>query len=547
MKPFRNHFGEQIFKNKYQNIAAGCDTWERLATILTERTCGSLLQRDVVNEIQFNIAEMKFIPAGRYLYYAGRPAFFANNCFAFEAKDSREGWADLGSKHFLALMCGGGCGTLYSKVRAQGCCISKTGGIASGPISLMLSMNEIGRNVMQGGSRRSALWAGLHWNHADFERFLTIKEYTDFQKKCKEENFDFPLPLDMTNISGVYDKAWYNALKAGDTQAKLMFLKNVMRACIDGEPGFLFGIMDEWLLRNACTEFITDQDSDVCNLGSINMSRIKTIDEFRYVVAAGSKFLYCGSIKSELPYDKCKTVRYNNRKIGLGLMGVHEWLMQRNYDYRVVPELHKWLQVYEEESEKAADAAATYTNNSKCDRYRCIAPAGTISILAGTTSGIEPMFSVATKRRYLDKQQKWAEEYYIDPVAIALSKQNIDPTKFETAYKLSEDIEKRIKFQADIQEYVDMGISSTVQLPAWNNTAEDHARVEHVADLLIKYCGKLKGITFFPNGSRGGQPLTEVPIEEAQEWIDKHDRKNATLDSIEASANAGCKGGVCGI
>ena len=277
------------------------------------------------------------------------------------------------------------------------------------------------------------------------------------------------------------------------------------------------------------------------------MSRIETLDEFESVVEAGSKFLYCGSLESQLPYEKCRSVRNIHRKIGLGLMGVHEWLMQRNYDYRVVPELHQWLQVYEEVSKRASDWTAHHTRMSECERNRCIAPAGTISILAGTTSGIEPMFSVATKRRFLDPQQKWADEYYIDPVAVALSQQNIDPRGFETAYKLSENIEKRIKFQADIQEYVDMGISSTVQLPAWNDTAEDYARVDHVSDLLMKYCGKLKGITFFPNGSRGGQPLTEVPIEEAQEWIYNHDRQNATLASIEASANAGCKGGVCGI
>lgn len=248
---FRNSFGQTIFERKYMNKADGCGTWSDLARVLVDRICGQFLDSRDTEDLFWIIKDMKFIPAGRYLYYAGRPKLFINNCFAFEAEDTREGWADLGSKHFLALMCGGGCGTAYGKVRPKGSLITKTGGTASGTLSLMKSMNEIGRNVMQGGQRRSALWAGLPWDHGDFKDFLQSKVYTDFQKKCKEEDFDFPLPMDMTNISGIYDRKWYNAMKAGSTHAELMFLKNCMRACIDGEPGFLFAIMDEWILRNA--------------------------------------------------------------------------------------------------------------------------------------------------------------------------------------------------------------------------------------------------------------------------------------------------------
>lgn len=276
------------------------------------------------------------------------------------------------------------------------------------------------------------------------------------------------------------------------------------------------------------------------------MSRIETLSEFERVSELASKFLYCGSLVADLPFKKCDTVRKEHRKIGLGLMGVHEWLIKRGHDYRVVPELHEWLQAYEHFSKAGADEVSESSGGSKCERYRAVAPAGTISILAGTTSGIEPIFSLATKRRYLDKNQKWAEEYYIDPVAVALNQQGIDITDVETSYVLSKNIEKRIAFQADLQEYVDMGISSTVQLPRWEGKQADYDRVDEVANLLKKYCTRLKGITFFPDGSRGGQPLTEVSIEEAKAWICKHDAE-CSLESIEESANAGCKGGVCGI
>lgn len=248
--PFRNDFGKTIFDRKYRNDEAGCDTWEHLSEILVQNVCKDL-RTDMRDMLIGDIASMKFIPAGRYLYYAGRLKRFFNNCFAFRAEDTREGWADLAQKHFLALMCGGGCGTVYSDVRPKGSPISKTGGVASGTLSLMNAMNEIGRNVMQGGSRRSALWAGLRWNHADISEFLDAKKYTEFQKKCKEEYFDFPLPLDMTNMTVIYDRNWYQDIKEGSRQAHAVLLRNVIRACKDGEPGFQFSISDTNELRNA--------------------------------------------------------------------------------------------------------------------------------------------------------------------------------------------------------------------------------------------------------------------------------------------------------
>jgi ribonucleoside-diphosphate reductase alpha chain len=107
---------------------------------------------------------------------------------------------------------------------------------------------------------------------------------------------------------------------------------------------------------------------------------------------------------------------------------------------------------------------------SKPVAYRAIAPTGTIGILAGTTTGIEPLFAVAYKRRYLTDGTKWKYEYVIDSTADLLIKQyGIDPNTIETAYGLSSNYEQRIKFQADIQDYVDMSISSTINLPSWGS------------------------------------------------------------------------------
>ena len=236
-----------------------------------------------------------------------------------------------------------------------------------------------------------------------------------------------------------------------------------------GEPGFSFNFGDKQneTLRNACTEVTSEDDSDVCNLGSINISNIHSINEFKNVVELASKFLVCGTLRADLPYEKVYQVREKNRRLGLGLMGIHAWLLQRNSGYEVTQELHEWLKVYKNESERSANEHCERLFISKPVAYRAIAPTGSIGILAGTTTGIEPLFAVAYKRRYLTDGTKWKYEYVVDATADQLIKEyGLDPNKIDTAYGLSHDYERRIKFQADIQDYVDMSIILHHQPPS---------------------------------------------------------------------------------
>lgn len=112
------------------------------------------------------------------------------------------------------------------------------------------------------------------------------------------------------------------------------------------------------------------------NLGSINLGNISSLSELQDVVSLASKFLVCGTIRGELPFDKVRKVREENRKIGLGLMGVHEWLLQRGYKYEVNDELKSWLEVYKNESERAAKEHCDRFYISHPKKYRAIAPAG---------------------------------------------------------------------------------------------------------------------------------------------------------------------------
>ena len=541
---FKNSFAENIFKNKYAQGPA--DTWDNLAERLVEDVCGSrwgkdkpLMSLDDRQQLVQYIKEFKFVAGGRYLWYAGRQNSYFNNCFLLRAEhDTREEWADLTQRAVSCLMTGGGIGVDYSILRPSGKPLSRTGGLSSGPIPLMQMINEVGRGVMQGGSRRSAIYASLNWLHEDIPAFLTAKNWNTQIRDLKNSDFNFPAPLDMTNISVNYDDKWlHNANRA----SLHTFVENCRQAMMTGEPGFSFNFGDKQneTLRNACTEVTSEDDSDVCNLGSVNISNISSIEEFKSVVELGSKFLVCGTLRANLPYDKVYEVREKNRRLGLGLMGIHAWLLQRGYGYEVVPELHEWLKVYKNESERSANEHCEHLFISKPVAYRAIAPTGSIGILAGTTTGIEPLFAVAYKRRYLTDGTKWKYEYVVDTTADQLIKEyGLDPSKIETAYGLSHDYEKRIKFQADIQDYVDMSISSTINLPAWGTKDNNESLVSTFASTLSKYAPRLRGFTCYPDGSRGGQPLTEVPYEEAI----KH--KGIVYDE---NIDRACSSGVCGI
>lgn len=545
MSEFRNSFAENVFRFKYAQGPG--DTWAKLAERLVEDVCGSrngtmsvLMSTEDRKQLTNLIKEMKFIPGGRYLYYAGRPFKAYNNCFLLRAEeDTREEWSNVTWRAMSCLMTGGGIGIDYSRLRPAGKALSRTGGTASGPIPLMSAINEIGRNVMQGGSRRSAIYASLNWQHEDVQKFLYIKNWSDDIKAMKLKDFNASAPLDMTNISVNYD----DASLFGGLENNPVFMQNVRQAMETAEPGFSFnfGAKQNETLRNACTEVTSEDDSDVCNLGSINMGRITSIEEFKQVVELGSKFLVCGTLRADLPYEKVYKVREKNRRLGLGLMGIHEWLLKKGYKYEVTPELHKWLSVYRDESKRAADEHCDRFFISHPVAYRAIAPTGSIGILAGTTTGIEPLFAVAYKRRFLTEGTKWKYQYVVDGTADLLIQQyGVKPEAIESALDLSENYEQRIKFQADIQDYVDMSISSTINLPSWGTKHNNEGEVKKFAGVLAKYAPRLRGFTCYPDGSRGGQPLTAVPYEEAL----RH--KDVVYEEIDVCEISG-KGGSCGV
>jgi len=549
---FRSKFSEDIFNTKYSH--EGAETFHELSCTLVNDVCQDHLTTDEKAELIDHISNLRFIPGGRYLYYAGRDKKFFNNCYLLKAEeDNREDWAKLSWEAESCLMTGGGIGVDYSIYRQEGESLKGTGGVSSGPIPKMQMINEIGRHVMQGGSRRSAIYASLNWKHPDIEKFLVSKNWFDVPVgttgqtifDIRQDDFNFPAPLDMTNISVNYDTNWLlNYWETGEVGS--IFKTNVRQALQTAEPGFSFNFFEKEneTLRNACTEVTSEDDSDVCNLGSLNFARIDDLNQLREVVSLATKFLLCGTLRAQLPYDKVYKVRDKNRRLGLGLMGLHEWLIQRGGRYETTPELHRWLKVYEAESDTIARDFSDKLSVSRPVAVRAVAPTGTIGILGGTSTGIEPIFAVAYKRRYL-KNKRWHYQYVVDSAAQEMIElYDTKPDQIESALDLAKDYERRLSFQANVQEYVDMAISSTINLPKWGTENNNEDGVDNFTQTLARYAHRLRGFTCFPDGCRGGQPLTSLPYQEALEKLGEEFEDNIQVHDI---CDISGSGGVCGV
>jgi ribonucleotide reductase alpha subunit len=547
-------------------------------------------------------------------------------------------------------------------------------------------VNEAGRHIMQGGQRRSAIWAGLLWNHPDINKFITLKNHSADLMAMKEKDFNFHLPVELTNISVNYDTNFFIAIETPShpehEKAKAIWLANCKQAFSTAEPGMAFNFRkDNESLRNACvtgettvltksgyepivnlvdqeieiwngfewstvtpkvtgkdqeiitvsfnngrtltctkyhkfhistnyqggtdiieakdllpgmklikhdlpiiagdknlkdaytmgfvtvtditesgiaetvycfnepkrhlglfngvltgqcTEVTSEDDSDKCNLGTVWMNRCKDAKEFANVVKYATQFLVCGGIYSHVPTERIREVGWKNNRIGLGLGGIHEWLMVRGYEYNVVPELHKWLALYRDESDSAAFITARQLNVSVPKGVRAIAPNGTIGIIAETTTGVEPLFCKAYRRRYF-KSGKWLSQFVVDGAVKRLLEQGVKLENIQDTYDLT--FKQRVKFQADVQNYVDMAISSTCNMAPWGSETNNESTVETNASTLLKYAKRLRGFTVYPDGCRGGQPLTPIKLEDALAAEGQVFEENVTE----------CIGGVCGI
>jgi ribonucleoside-diphosphate reductase alpha chain len=526
MLPFESDFAHRIYKQKYSRdgVEEWSDTVDRVVTAVGY----SYIRRFMEDRV--------FIPGGRYLYACGRPVHNTSNCFAMRAVDSREGWSQLMADVTQTLMMGGGIGIDYSELRARGSAICGTGGEASGPLSLMRAIDSMALHIRQGGSRRSALYAGLDWQHPDVFEFINMKRRTQDEQEAKAKDFNHYLSMDLTNISVHFDRLFKLSYDKGNPHAIDVFNKTLYGAVTVGDPGFSFNLHDpRESLRNACSEFTSADSGDSCNLGTVYISRCKDKDHFAEAVKHAVKFLIRGALYTNRPTEDARQVARKNNRIGLGLGGIGEFLLQHESACEVTPLLREYLEVYAEVSDKTAREYSRKLGLAEPLAKRAIAPNGTTSILAETTGGIEPLFCASYLRSYWIGDE-YKSEVVIDPVVNRLLALGRNPDSIWDSYDVG--FEQRVKFQADIQDFVDMGISSTVNLPSWGSPLNNENNVEEKGRVIMKYIERLRGLTMYPDGAIVGQPLQRIQLSDALKFKER---------VIEAREGTNCKEGCCGL
>lgn len=552
--PFGSSFPHTVFKGKYpftpneewdgcsrrvvSNVLSGLHDAPRGHRVLADS--------DTQDRLYGLMNERLFIPGGRYLYGSGRPFHQVNNCLLMRAEDSREGWAELQYKVTMALMTGAGIGVYYGDIREKNALIARTGGVASGPVPEMTMVNEVSRGCVQGGDRRSALWAGLPWWHQDIFEFIEAKDWPDWLVDAKADDPSVAAPLDMTNISVCLDDEFFAAyndeLHSLHDHAHQVYRKTVAHMVTTGEPGFSVDLGDkrDEILRNACTEITSADDSDVCNLGSLVLPKFHSPEQFGNAVRDAVLFLTAGSLYSDVSYDKVERVREQNRRLGLGVIGVHEFCMVHGVKYGT-PESFEVLEPYMQEYDRALEYAHSWQDRlgiSNSVAATAIAPNGTIGILAESTPSGDPLFSAARERVVITASPSGdvrTVHVVVDPVAKRLIDSGVPVADIEDAYSLALYPERRLAMQAYLQSHVDQAVSSTINLPG---PIRDPREQDDFGKTLLEFLPKLRGVTVYPDGARAGQPLKAIPLEYAL------DHEGETfLESVEGT----CKGAVCGV
>jgi len=537
-----------------------------------------------VEDTFFNMMEkLKFLPNSPTLMNAGSPLGQLAACFVLPVTDSMDGI--FNALHNMARIhqSGGGTGFNFSELRPNGDLVSSTKGEASGPVSFMSIFNKATDVIVQGGKRRGANMGILRCDHPDIEKFIRCKEAGGFK------NFNLSVGATDEFMEAVEKNEYFDLInprtnkKTRKVKAKHLFDLIVNTSWKTGDPGLIF--LDEINRKNPTPDIgrieSTNPCGEVpllayesCNLGSINLSRMITDDhmdwqKLKKTIHQGIRFLDNVIEVNKYPLPQIRDITFDNRKIGLGVMGFADTLIQLGIPYTSEKALEfsetlmKFIRKESLNASKDLAAERGQFPNIKSSVYakkkmkirnaavNTIAPTGTISIIAGCSSGIEPLFAISYIRNVLSgsrmievnpafekaaREQGFYSEDLISEIARSGSIQSFQgiPESIKQLFVTAFDVppEQHLRIQAAFQKYTDNSVSKTINLPP-------DASLDDVRNIyMMAYKLRCKGITIYRYGSKKEQVLSFGGVQATDTMTNKTVRTGSMDDR-------GCVEGNC--
>ncbi|MFC1917829.1 vitamin B12-dependent ribonucleotide reductase [Chloroflexota bacterium] len=540
------------------------------------------------------MTSLEFLPNSPTLMNAGRELGQLSACFVLPVEDSMESIFDAVKHTALIHKSGGGTGFSFSRLRPERDRVGSTGGVASGPVSFIRAFDTATDVIKQGGMRRGANMGILSVDHPDVMKFIVSK-----QDKNALTNFNISVAITAEFMEAVKKGEDYDLINphTGKAESKLnakeVFDKIVEMAWRTGDPGIVF--IDRINRDNPTPQLGKIESTnpcgeqpllpyESCNLASINLSRMLRrsensceidYDKLAETVKLGVRFLDDVIDVNQFPLPEIEKMTRQTRKIGLGVMGFADMLMLLGIPYDSEEALKTATEIMSFINETATEASAELGKTRdvfpafpgsiydvpngpqmRNAARTTIAPTGTLSMIAGCSSGIEPLFALSYTKNILDGAQLVEVNPYFEEAARSgdfyseelmqklaagehLSNMESVPEDARRLFVTAHEIipEWHVKMQAAFQKSTDNAVSKTVNFPQ-EATPEDVANV-----YMLAHEEGLKGITIYRDRSRDAQVLTTGSQDKTEQGEDSKRtprKRSKTTTGVTERVNTGC-------